>query len=65
MFLELGGFDDLYRPGCYEDFDLSFRAWPRGWKAVARIFPKETSPVVPENDSGERGAPNGLRPDLT
>lgn len=31
MFVELGGFDDLYRPGYWEDMDLSYRAWTRGW----------------------------------
>jgi N-acetylglucosaminyl-diphospho-decaprenol L-rhamnosyltransferase len=31
-FLELGGFDDLYLPGRYEDVDLCYRGWKRGWK---------------------------------
>ena len=33
-FVELGGFDPLFRPGYYEDFDLSYRAWVRGWGTV-------------------------------
>jgi GT2 family glycosyltransferase len=31
-FLELGGYDDLYLPGRYEDVDLCYRGWKRGWK---------------------------------
>ena len=34
MFIELDGFDALYRPGYYEDLDLSYRAWARGWKVI-------------------------------
>jgi GT2 family glycosyltransferase len=34
MFIELGGFDPLFRPGYYEDLDLSYRAWARGWKVI-------------------------------
>jgi GT2 family glycosyltransferase len=34
MFIELEGFDPLYRPGYYEDLDLSYRAWARGWKVI-------------------------------
>ena len=33
-FVELGGFDPLYRPGYYEDLDLSYRAWTRGWPTI-------------------------------
>src|SRR5476649_844778 len=34
MFVELGGFDPLYRPGYYEDLDVSYRAWARGWTVL-------------------------------
>lgn len=30
-FLELGGFNYIYRPFYYEDVDLSYQAWKRGW----------------------------------
>jgi GT2 family glycosyltransferase len=33
-FVELGGFDPLYRPAYYEDVDLSYRAWMRGWRTI-------------------------------
>ena len=38
-FLELEGFDDLFNPFYYEDTDLGFRSWRRGWKCI----------VVPES----------------
>jgi GT2 family glycosyltransferase/SAM-dependent methyltransferase len=31
-FLELGGYDELYLPGRYEDVDLCYRGWRSGWK---------------------------------
>jgi len=33
-FLELGGFDTIFRPLYYEDTDLGFMAWKRGWKVL-------------------------------
>lgn len=33
-FLELGGFDPLYAPFYWEDVDLSYRAWKRGWRVL-------------------------------
>ena len=33
-FLELGGFDPLYRPYYWEDVDLGYRAWKRGWRVL-------------------------------
>lgn len=32
MFVELGGYDDIYLPGRLEDADICFRAWKLGWK---------------------------------
>lgn len=34
MYVALGGFDPLYRPAYWEDTDLSYRAWRRGWRIV-------------------------------
>jgi GT2 family glycosyltransferase len=33
-FQALGGFDPLYHPFYWEDCDLCFRAWKRGWRIV-------------------------------
>lgn len=33
-FIELHGFDDLFQPFYYEDTDLGFRAWRRGWTCI-------------------------------
>ena len=33
-FLSLGGFDELYAPFYFEDTDLGYMAWKRGWKVL-------------------------------
>jgi GT2 family glycosyltransferase len=33
-FRELGGFDPIYAPYLFEDLDLSYRAWKRGWTVI-------------------------------
>ncbi|MCX5714501.1 MAG: glycosyltransferase, partial [Candidatus Omnitrophica bacterium] len=33
-FLWLGGFDKIFRPNCWEDIDISYRAWKRGLKVI-------------------------------
>ena len=33
-FLELGGLDPIYHPFYWEDVDLCYRAWKRGWRCV-------------------------------
>ncbi|MDD4909393.1 MAG: glycosyltransferase, partial [Candidatus Omnitrophica bacterium] len=30
----LGGFDRIYRPNCWEDIDIGYRAWKRGLKII-------------------------------
>ncbi|MHB1459368.1 MAG: glycosyltransferase family 2 protein [Armatimonadota bacterium] len=34
MLMELGGFDEAYSPFYWEDADLGYRAWKRGWKTL-------------------------------
>ncbi|MCE7898012.1 MAG: hypothetical protein DPW11_00780 [bacterium] len=33
-YLELGGMDPMYKPFYWEDTDLGYNAWKRGWKVV-------------------------------
>ena len=33
-FIELAGFDEIFSPFYFEDVDLSYRAWKRGWKII-------------------------------
>ncbi len=33
-FEQLGGFEELYSPFYFEDVDLSFRGWQRGWPTL-------------------------------
>ncbi len=33
-FLELGGFDEILQPFYYEDTDIGYMAWKRGWKCM-------------------------------
>jgi len=33
-FLALGGFDTLFNPFYWEDIDISYRAWKRGWRSL-------------------------------
>ena len=34
MLEQLGGFDEAYSPFYWEDVDLGYRAWKRGWKSL-------------------------------
>jgi GT2 family glycosyltransferase/glycosyltransferase involved in cell wall biosynthesis len=46
-FLELGGFSRIFSPCYFEDTDLSYRAWRRGWKVLlaadSRVLHKHRS----------------------
>jgi GT2 family glycosyltransferase len=33
-FRDLGGYDEIYTPYLFEDVDISYRAWKRGWKSL-------------------------------
>jgi GT2 family glycosyltransferase len=33
-FRELGGYAEIYSPYLFEDVDISYRAWKRGWKSI-------------------------------
>lgn len=63
-FLNLGGFDPLFSPFYYEDFDLSYQAWKRGWRvllgpaslvhhdhqgSIGRLSPRFVSTVIQRN----------------
>jgi GT2 family glycosyltransferase len=51
-YLALGGFDPIFQPFYWEDTDLSYRAWKRGWRIVfhpgctVRHFPSSTIRTV-------------------
>lgn len=49
MWEELGGLDRLYEPFYWEDLDLSYRAWKKGWKIIwepnSRINHKHASTI--------------------
>lgn len=34
MLVELGGFDDLYLPAYWEEIDVGYNAWKRGWTLI-------------------------------
>ena len=55
MWEKLGGFDPLYAPYYWEDFDLGFRAWKRGWKVIwepqAKVIHKHESTTSKVNRS--------------
>ncbi|MBI5643839.1 MAG: glycosyltransferase [Deltaproteobacteria bacterium] len=33
-FMELDGFDEIFHPYYYEDVDIAYRAWKRGWQVL-------------------------------
>jgi len=55
-FLSLGGFDHLYRPFYWEDVDLGYRAWKRGWRVIYEpnsvVYHDQGSTIRREADRG-------------
>ncbi len=41
-FIELGGYDEIYLPGLYEDVDICYRAWKMGWKGYYQPASKKS-----------------------
>ena len=60
MFVELGGFDPLYRPAYWEDTDLSYRAWKQGWRIVY-----EPASVIYHRVGATLDVTEGGRPSVT
>jgi len=56
-FVELGGFDPVYSPLYWEDVDISYRAWKRGW----RVLFEPQSRVIHEERGDFRSA-HGHKP---
>ena len=54
-FIELGGFDELFKPFYCEDLDLCYRAWKRGWRTIY-----EPASVVVHEHQGTIGRVFGL-----
>jgi GT2 family glycosyltransferase len=57
VFLELGGYDDLYAPFFWEDVDLGYRAWRRGlasWHVPAAVCHHEGSATIGQRPMAER-----------
>lgn len=54
-FLELRGFATIYKPFYYEDTDLSYCAWKRGWKILYEpesvVYHKYRGTINPQNFS--------------
>jgi GT2 family glycosyltransferase len=60
MYVQLGGFDPLYRPGYWEDTDLSYRAWRSGWKIIY-----EPSSIIYHRVGATMDETQGGRPAVT
>lgn len=55
MYVALGGFDPLYRPAYWEDTDLSYRAWRRGWRVIyepASVIYHRVGATLDETEGG-------------
>jgi len=57
MFLQLGGFDLLYEPFYWEDMDIGYAAWKRGWRSL--VDPR--SRIWHEHERGSIAKTHGMR----
>jgi len=57
-FVELGGFDPMFRPAYFEDFDLTYRAWQEGWQSIIEprsvIFHRGGATLMDEPENAGR-----------
>lgn len=58
MFVALGGFDELFSPYFFEDFDIGYRAWKRGWEVLyepaASVIHQEQQTIGQNNEKRNR-----------
>ncbi len=57
--LELGGMDHLFHPAYWEDIDLSYRGWKRGWEV--RFEPRSVVIHEPETSNIQAFSLRGIR----
>jgi GT2 family glycosyltransferase len=57
--IELGGMDALFRPAYWEDIDLSWRAWKKGWKVY--FEPKSQVQHQPESTNLDAFGKKGIK----
>lgn len=64
--LELGGFDEIYSPFYWEDFDLGYRAVKRGWKNIYEpqsvVYHEHGATISKTTKVGPSGSPSGQSP---
>lgn len=58
-FLEIGGFDESFSPFYWEDVDISYRAWKRGW--ILLYEPRSHVYHLPGSTIGKFFSPNYIK----
>ncbi len=62
LFLDLGGFDEIYAPGYYEDTDLCFRLHERGLRTIYEPRSRVVHVQHGSSDPEQRAAADGEPP---